>query len=55
MPVAKRLGCATELAGVYTILEKGPSYQRHLYEEIGDFTKVMTSLVREFRDSVPRS
>ena len=55
-PVAERLGCATELAGVDTILEKNPSYhrQRRLYEETGDFTRVITSLVREFRDSVPR-
>ena len=55
-PVAERLGCATALAGVDTILEKNPIYerQRRLYEETGDFTSVMTSLIREFRDSVPR-
>ena len=55
-PVAERLGCATALAGVDTNLEKNPSYerQRRLYEETGDFTSVMTSLIREFRDSVSR-
>ena len=55
-PVAKRLGCDDELGGVYKILEHGPSYkrQRDLYEETGDFTKVMGALVREFRESVPR-
>ena len=56
-PVAERLGCAAALAGVDTILEKNPSYerQRRLYEETGDFTSVMTSLVKEFRHSVPRT
>ena len=56
MPVAERLGCADELAGVYKILDKGPSYlrQRSLYKETGDFTQVMTAMVKEFRDSVPK-
>ena len=50
-PVATRLGCARELSGVRNILRIGPSYrrQRQLYEETGDFKKVMELLVREFR------
>ena len=53
-PVAQRLGCANELAGVRTILKTGPSYrrQRQLYEETGSFKTVMESLVAEFRESV---
>ena len=53
-PVAQRLGCAKELAGVRTMLKNGPSYrrQRRLYEETGSFKTVMESLVGEFRESV---
>ena len=57
-PVAKRLGCATELARIKTILKTGPSYrrQRELYKGNGDFGPVMGSLIREFRQGVaPRS
>ena len=37
------------------MLQRGPSYQRQrrLYEETGDFTTVMKSLVKEFRENVP--
>ena len=54
-PVAKRLGCDDELAGVTTMLRRGPSYQRQrrLYEETGDFATVMKSLVSEFRENAP--
>ena len=53
-PVAQRLGCANELAGVRTILKNGPSYrrQRQLYEETGSFRTVMESLIGEFCESV---
>ena len=53
-PDAQRLGCASELAGVKTILKIGPSYrrQRRLYKETGSFKTVMESLVGGFRESV---
>ena len=54
-PVAKRLGCNDELAGVNTMLRRGPSSQRQrrLYQETEDFTAVMKSLVNEFREIAP--
>ena len=50
-PVARRLGCTDELAGIKAILRQGPSYrrQRDLYRGDGDFRPVMESLVHEFR------
>lgn len=53
-PVAQRLGCANELAGLETILKTGSSYrrQRRLYEETWNFLSVMESLVDESRQSV---
>ena len=53
-PVARRLGCADELAGLRGILAGGPSHvrQRRVYGETQDFEKVMESLVREFRESI---
>ena len=53
-PVARRLGCAEELAGIGRIVEDGPGYvrQRRLYDETGDFKKVMDSLVKEFREGI---
>ena len=53
-PTAKQLGCAEELARVQKILKAGPSYlrQRKLYEETGDFSKVVESLVAEFRQGL---
>ena len=54
-PVATRLGCAEELAGVDGIMRKGPSYerQRRLYQETGEFVPVVDALVKELRGSVP--
>lgn len=53
-PVAARLGSRNELAHIRTIMREGPSYlrQRRLYEESGQFTAVMESLVREFRAGI---
>jgi len=53
-PVAKRLGCAEELAGIVDILDRGPSYlrQRRLYADTADFRALMGSLVREFRQGI---
>lgn len=54
-PTAEQLGCADELAGVLQILKDGPSYlrQRRLFDETGDFKKVVQSLVQEFRIGIP--
>lgn len=51
-PVADRLGCAAELAGVHRIIEAGASYQRQRVvarESEGRLDAVVLSLVREFR------
>ena len=54
-PVATRLGCAEELAGVGAIIRKVPSYkrQRQLYQETGQFVPVVEAMVKELRESVP--
>ena len=54
-PVARRLGCAAELAGISGLLANGPSYvrQRREYAETGDFMTVMDTLVRDFRAGFP--
>jgi carboxylate-amine ligase len=52
MPVARRLGCADELAGVHRILEVGPSYQRQRTvadAHDGDLTRVVDGLLDEMR------
>ncbi|MEQ6900267.1 glutamate--cysteine ligase [Nocardioides sp. YIM 152588] len=52
MPVAERLGCAAELAGVLDIIERGPSYvrQRRVAERTGnDLVAVVDSVVQELR------
>ena len=54
-PVSKRLGSHAELMRVREIMKAGPSYarQRQVYADTGDFTRVVDSVVRELRDSVP--
>ncbi len=54
-PIAARLGCLDELAGIAEILKKGASYQRQLRvaEAAGGSLKaVVASLVRELRDGL---
>ncbi len=55
-PVAKRLGCAEELAGVTGILERGPSYvrQRRLVEGGASLVDVVDSLAEELRTDTVR-
>ena len=54
-PVAKRLGSHAELLRVRQMMKSGPSYarQRQVYADTGDLKKVVASVVRELRDSVP--
>jgi carboxylate-amine ligase len=55
-PVAKRLGCASELANVAVILERGASYQRQraVAEQHGrDLRAVVNALVNEMRTGQP--
>jgi carboxylate-amine ligase len=55
-PVAARLGCATELDGVRTILRKGASYQRQravARRAGGGLDAVVASLVAEMRAGRP--
>jgi glutamate---cysteine ligase / carboxylate-amine ligase len=54
-PVAKRLGCAAELASIADIMSRGASYQRQrLVAERthGDLVAVVDSVVRELRESL---
>ncbi len=53
-PVAKRLGSYDELMRVRDIIEVGPSFkrQRKIYEETGDYKKVMAELIKELRENV---
>jgi carboxylate-amine ligase len=53
--VSRRLGCHAELMRVRDMMTKGPSYarQRQVYAETGDFRQVVSSVVRELRESVP--
>lgn len=54
-PVADRLGCAEELAGVADIPRRGASYQRQraVAEQTGgDLVAVVDSVVRELRDGL---
>jgi carboxylate-amine ligase len=54
-PMAKRLGCAEELAGARRILEHGPSYlrQRRLVAAGAGLTDVVDSLVEELKTDRP--
>ena len=55
-PVARRLGCEAELAGVEDILRSGASYQRQLAVAAahdGDLVEVTRSLVAEMRAGHP--
>ncbi|SFN52388.1 glutamate--cysteine ligase [Mycetocola miduiensis] len=52
-PIARRLGCAEELASIEGILENGASYSRQLSvakANDGDLTSVVTALARELHD-----
>jgi carboxylate-amine ligase len=54
-PVAKRLGCASELASVGDIVGRGASYQRQravARRTHGDLVAVVDSVVRELRESL---
>jgi carboxylate-amine ligase len=54
-PVAKRLGCASELASVGDIIGRGASYQRQravAQRTHGDLVAVVDSVVRELRESL---
>ncbi len=54
-PVARRLGCADELASVAEIPLQGASYQRQLAvaaDHDGDLRAVVDSVVGELRDSI---
>ncbi len=56
MPVARRLDCAEELAGVHRIIEAGPSYQRQravAAAHHGDLTRVVDGLLHEMRTGLP--
>ncbi len=56
MPIARRLGCAEELAGVHRILAVGPSYQRQRAvadAHDGDLSRVVDSLLDEMRTGLP--
>jgi glutamate---cysteine ligase / carboxylate-amine ligase len=55
-PTAERLGCADELAGVHTILDRGASYQRQravARQAGGELDAVVASLVAEMRAGRP--
>jgi carboxylate-amine ligase len=54
-PVAKRLGSHADLIRVREMMKTGPSYarQRRVFAETGDYKKVVESVVKELRDSVP--
>ncbi|MDH2414758.1 glutamate--cysteine ligase [Nocardioides sp. CER19] len=54
-PVAKRLGCAPELASVADVVSRGASYQRQRVvaeQTHGDLVAVVDSVVRELRESL---
>ena len=55
-PVARRLGCEAELAGVEKVLAVGASYQRQraaALESGGDLRAVVDGLLTEMRDGLP--
>jgi glutamate---cysteine ligase / carboxylate-amine ligase len=53
-PVAERLGCPDELAGVYALLEQGSSSerQRRVFAETGQLDAVVRALAAELRADV---
>jgi len=54
-PIASRLGCTEELAGIQRIMDAGASYQRQLAvaaENGGSLKAVVASLVSELRDGL---
>ncbi|MGB9377248.1 MAG: glutamate--cysteine ligase [Mycobacteriales bacterium] len=56
MPVARKLDCADELAGVHRILDAGPSYQRQravAAANDGDLRRVVDGLLHEMRTGLP--
>ncbi len=56
MPVARRLDCAEELAGVHRIIDVGPSYQRQravAEAGHGDLSRVVDGLLAEMRTGLP--
>ncbi|WP_369139680.1 glutamate--cysteine ligase [Modestobacter versicolor] len=56
MPVAKRLGCESELADAHRLLAAGASYQRQravAAAHDGDLRPVVDSLLAELRDGLP--
>lgn len=56
MPIARRLGCATELAGIEQIMTTGASYQRQLAvaaDRDGDLRAVVRSLIDELHAGHP--
>jgi carboxylate-amine ligase len=57
-PVARRLGCEAELAGVERVLAVGASYQRQRAAALasgGDLRAVVDGLLAELRDGLPTS
>jgi carboxylate-amine ligase len=54
-PIARRLGCAAEVADALAILERGPSYirQREVVTDGGSLADVVDSLVAELRSDGP--
>ncbi|MCP2264832.1 glutamate--cysteine ligase [Promicromonospora thailandica] len=55
-PVAQRIGCATELAGIRDIVRTGASYQRQqavAAAHDGDLTAVVRAMLREMREGRP--
>ncbi len=52
-PVAKRLGSYDEMMQIREIMKVGPSYkrQRKIFEETGDYKKVMEAVVQELREN----
>ncbi|GGM12741.1 glutamate--cysteine ligase [Promicromonospora citrea] len=55
-PVAHRIGCAAELAGVRDIVRTGASYQRQqavAAAHDGDLTAVVRAMLREMREGCP--
>jgi glutamate---cysteine ligase / carboxylate-amine ligase len=57
-PVARRLGCTSELRGVETILHRGASYQRQravARAHDGDLRAVVAALVEEMRTGIGKA
>ncbi|MFB3041453.1 MAG: carboxylate--amine ligase, partial [Candidatus Poribacteria bacterium] len=52
-PVSKRLGSYDDMMQIQEIMKVGPSYkrQRKIFEETGDYKKVMEAVVQELREN----